>query len=392
MKGPRIYVADSDEGLDAFSSEVGMPARRTAPPRRSDPDPLEEFEIQRARADVPVDLGPPAAPPAWAAQEPVADGPRLIVVGLIGLALTAGVLMLLLGPIWAPAPTAVETTSASSAAPASAPAAESFDTGTVTLGPENAALPPLDPAVNPLPAPPSAPVPVPIPAAEPPFAEAPRGAGRVAIVPPATVPAPAPASPAGEIPERSAPVTPAPIPTASAAPVGSPTAFGGSPPAATAVPRPVPLPPVQPSAVTPPPPPVAAPPRAAPAPAASSASAAPVAPAVPPIEVESAAIQNVLGRYRTAFNRLDVVGATTVWPTVDQQGLERAFGQLEEQEVTFDECLIEIRGAAAEASCKGTASYVPRVGRRAPQTDQRRWTFNLRKAGEGWLIAGVTAR
>lgn len=416
QKGPRIYVVDSDDGLDAFSPEIEMPARRAAPASRTDSDPLEEFEIQRP----PVELGLPPEPATsdWVPQEPAADGRRLLVVGVIGFALTVGVLTLLVGPIWTRAPAqqaASASTAAQAAAAAAPPAAPAPDTaapvgtGALVLGPENAALPPLEEPAPPAPAVAAAPrIPV-----------APAVASPRAVAP--TLPAETPARPLAAPPIVATPA-PAPSraaspPTGSAAPVGSPTAFGVTPPAAVAVPpRPEPEP------VTPPAPAPSAnaPPRAAPAESPTSAAGAPTAapgavppgavvpsavppsavaaaprdaaPALSPIEVESAAIQNVLGRYRTAFNRLDVVGATTVWPGVDQGNLARAFDQLEQQQVTFDDCLIEIKGAAAQAACRGTARYVPRVGSRTPRTDRREWTFSLRKGDAGWLINGVTAR
>jgi hypothetical protein len=101
----------------------------------------------------------------------------------------------------------------------------------------------------------------------------------------------------------------------------------------------------------------------------------------------------VLGRYRTAFNDLDAGAAHQVWPTVDQRTLDRAFGQLQEQTLWFDTCAIAVKGALAEAVCSGTTRFVPTVGSRAAQTQQRKWSFSLRKGTEGgWLIQNVEAR
>jgi hypothetical protein len=109
--------------------------------------------------------------------------------------------------------------------------------------------------------------------------------------------------------------------------------------------------------------------------------------------VESGAIRDVLGRYRSAFNSLDTQAAVQVWPTVNQRTLDRAFGQLQEQNVSFDRCTIDVKGALAQASCSGTTRFVPRVGSRSPQVEPRQWNFSLRKGSAGtWLIQEVEAR
>jgi hypothetical protein len=81
-----------------------------------------------------------------------------------------------------------------------------------------------------------------------------------------------------------------------------------------------------------------------------------------------------------------------VWPTVDQRTLSRAFERLEQQDVSFEGCKIDVIEARAEANCQGTASYVPRVGNRTPRIDRRSWRFSLVKVREEWLIGAVEAR
>lgn len=100
----------------------------------------------------------------------------------------------------------------------------------------------------------------------------------------------------------------------------------------------------------------------------------------------------MLARYRHAFNTLDAKAAHQVWPTVNERTLDRAFGQLQQQNVSFDRCTIAVKGVMAEANCNGTTRYVPRVGSHAAQIESRRWDFNLRKANSGWQIQGVEAR
>ena len=109
--------------------------------------------------------------------------------------------------------------------------------------------------------------------------------------------------------------------------------------------------------------------------------------------MDSGAIRDVIGRYRNAFNALDAKAAHQVWPSVNQSTLDRAFGQLQEQSLSFDRCTIAVKGVVAQANCSGSARFVPRIGSRSAQTAQRQWSFSLRKGGEGaWLIQHVEAR
>ena len=124
--------------------------------------------------------------------------------------------------------------------------------------------------------------------------------------------------------------------------------------------------------------------RPAPEPAAPSAAAERA--------VQIAAVQGVLDRYRLALSTLSVEGLGTVWRTVDTKALARAFAQLEKQTVEFDACQIDINGEAAEASCSGRTSFVPKVGSKSPRVDSRRWTFQLARVRDGWVIDRVDSR
>jgi hypothetical protein len=77
---------------------------------------------------------------------------------------------------------------------------------------------------------------------------------------------------------------------------------------------------------------------------------------------------------------------------VDERNLNRAFERLEQQDVSFDGCQIDVHDARAVATCNGTARYVPRVGSRTPRVDRRQWRFNLVKVRDEWLIGAVEAR
>ena len=107
---------------------------------------------------------------------------------------------------------------------------------------------------------------------------------------------------------------------------------------------------------------------------------------------DTGAVQDVLGRYRTAFSRLNASAAASVWPSVDAKALGKAFERLETQELEFDRCDVVVTGTSAVATCGGRARYVPKVGNKSPHVESRQWRFDLRKANETWRIETVSAR
>jgi hypothetical protein len=111
----------------------------------------------------------------------------------------------------------------------------------------------------------------------------------------------------------------------------------------------------------------------------------PTAPAVAKID-EEAQIQKALQRYRTAYDGLDARSARAVWPAVNEAALARAFDGLESQNLTFDACAVQLHGEAADATCRGSARYVPKIGNREPRVEPRTWSFTLRKSGADWQI------
>jgi hypothetical protein len=126
-------------------------------------------------------------------------------------------------------------------------------------------------------------------------------------------------------------------------------------------------------------------------PAASTAASGSRPPAATAAVEDTSGVRAALDRYRTAYERLDASLARTVWPTVNQAALARAFGDLESQSLNFRGCDIQVSGAAATAVCAGSTQYVPKVGSREPRVEPRRWNFTLRKDGAGWLIDSVRA-
>jgi hypothetical protein len=107
---------------------------------------------------------------------------------------------------------------------------------------------------------------------------------------------------------------------------------------------------------------------------------------------EQSEIQQTLGQYRTAYQRLDAQAARTVWPSVDARALGRAFSSLTSQQLAFDSCVFDITGNNATAHCTGSASYTPKVGGGGPRSELRQWTFRLQKAPDGWKIQSAQIR
>ena len=102
-------------------------------------------------------------------------------------------------------------------------------------------------------------------------------------------------------------------------------------------------------------------------------------------------MKQTLQRYRHAYEGLDAQSAHAVWPAVNQAALARAFDGLASQAITFDQCDVQVRGAVASATCRGTARYVPKIGNRDPRVEPRVWNFGLKKDGGEWKIASARA-
>ena len=127
-----------------------------------------------------------------------------------------------------------------------------------------------------------------------------------------------------------------------------------------------------------------------------SPSGNPPAAAVVPAAIvsprEESRVEEVLRRYARAYGQLDASAAAAVWPSVDEKALAKAFRDLASQNLSFDDCEIDIRGSVANASCRGMASYVGKVGSREPRIEPRTWRFELRRDGEAWKIENAEAR
>jgi hypothetical protein len=100
-------------------------------------------------------------------------------------------------------------------------------------------------------------------------------------------------------------------------------------------------------------------------------------------------VQRVLNRYATAYSRLDARAAQEAWPSVNGPALARAFESLASQQVSLENCAIDVRGVTAHAACNGKTVWRPKIGSGGTHTEQHNWAFDLVKAGDGWRIASA---
>ena len=81
----------------------------------------------------------------------------------------------------------------------------------------------------------------------------------------------------------------------------------------------------------------------------------------------------------------------SVWPSVDEGALVRAFDNLDSQNLEFKQCGINASGSSA-VTCSGIARYVRRIGNRTPQAEPRERTLRLRRVDAAWEIEQVSVR
>ena len=75
-----------------------------------------------------------------------------------------------------------------------------------------------------------------------------------------------------------------------------------------------------------------------------------------------------------------------MWPGVNRAALARAFDGLSSQQISLGDCRIEVAGTSATANCSGTATWAPKIGGGATQSEARSWRFELARTAGGWEI------
>ena len=103
-------------------------------------------------------------------------------------------------------------------------------------------------------------------------------------------------------------------------------------------------------------------------------------------------IQQVLTRYEQAYDCLDANAAAAVWPSVDRNGLERAFARLREQDLEFNRCVFGVSSDDATVTCTGVLRYVRRFGSTLPRVEAHSWIIQFRHVGGEWRIVSVVGR
>jgi hypothetical protein len=134
-------------------------------------------------------------------------------------------------------------------------------------------------------------------------------------------------------------------------------------------------------------PPAMAHPETAAAAASNSAVRTAVADSAAELEKkEEETVRNVLREYTLAFERLDVQAAKAIRPSLDDRALQRAFQQLDGQQLRLGSCGVSVSGRHANAQCRGDATYRPKVGTRVMTLREMEWTFSLSRENDKWQI------
>jgi hypothetical protein len=98
-----------------------------------------------------------------------------------------------------------------------------------------------------------------------------------------------------------------------------------------------------------------------------------------------APINDALQQYATAYESLDAGQVKKIWPTVDVEGLRRAFRDMRELKVGIDSVkVLSIDGAVARVSCRVLQTLTPKAGTKQTSTVTR--VVRLRRQEAVWLI------
>jgi hypothetical protein len=126
----------------------------------------------------------------------------------------------------------------------------------------------------------------------------------------------------------------------------------------------------------------------APEPPAPEPAAAPAPPRAR--SFDSAAVREVVERYRRAYESLDAKAAASIWPSVDVAALTRAFNGLSSQHLEYERCVVSGSADQATVWCKGRAAYAPKVGQ--PWSSSREWLFQVRRDADVWRIESTETK
>ena len=81
-----------------------------------------------------------------------------------------------------------------------------------------------------------------------------------------------------------------------------------------------------------------------------------------------------------------------VWPTLDTDGVARAFADVDHQVLTLVDCRVTASGDIATAVCPGHIRYIRRIGGRSIQERNGTWTIALERSGNTWEFVRLKVR
>lgn len=97
------------------------------------------------------------------------------------------------------------------------------------------------------------------------------------------------------------------------------------------------------------------------------------------------AVRELLQQYASALESLDADAVKKVQPSIDVEGLKRAFREMRSLEVEIDNIrLLSSDGATARVSCRVAQTLTPKAGSRQSTTVTR--VLRLKRDGTGWII------
>jgi hypothetical protein len=97
------------------------------------------------------------------------------------------------------------------------------------------------------------------------------------------------------------------------------------------------------------------------------------------------ALRETLERYVSALESLDADAVKKVQPSIDADGLKRAFGEMRSLDVEIDNIrVLSADRTSARVSCRVTQTLTPKAGSRQKSTVTR--VLRLRRQETGWVI------
>lgn len=109
-------------------------------------------------------------------------------------------------------------------------------------------------------------------------------------------------------------------------------------------------------------------------------------PQQPPAEATpDPAVRDTLQRYISALESLDADAVKKVQPSIDADGLRRAFSEMRSLDVEIDTIrVLSADRTTARVSCRVTQTLTPKAGSRQKSTVTR--VLRLRRQDAGWVI------